>query len=491
MELQAAYTADLLNRPLSLAQLLEVASKVVQRYADAGYSTSGAFVVLPPETQSSGRGPVEIRVIEGELESLEVAPFTSSRLNPGYVRSRIAVAVEEPLNVNRIQEALQLLQLNPLISRISAELTDGSAPGKSILKVQYATEPTFNARTYLNNYRAVSIGEVERGLGITEANVSGWGDSFSLDYRSTDGSDEIDAFYEIPFNARNGTFRFYYRTVNSRIITKPLDKFNIRSDYSQYKLILRQPFIQKPQEELALGVTIDRQLSFDSIDGFGYPLSPGANNNGETNTTTLRFFQEWFQRDAVSVIALRSSFDVGVDAFGTTQAESVTPDEVVPSSDYFLWRGQAQWVRALAPDTLFFVRGDLQLSSQNLLPIEKFALGGFGSVRGYVPNTVLDDNGLVINTEAQIALFRQNEPRMVLQLVPFFDFGVGWNAPVASFNSPSQNTLASLGLGLQWQYQEAIVARLDWGVPLIAIKEDENGSREQALSFSLFLRLRF
>ncbi|MEG4576561.1 hypothetical protein QUA56_28375 [Microcoleus sp. N3A4] len=45
-------------------------------------------------------------------------------------------------------------------------------------------------------------------------------------------------------------------------------------------------------------------------------------------------------------------------------------------------RGQLQYLRLLAPETLLVVRSDRQLAGGELLPIEKFGLGGLQTVRG-------------------------------------------------------------------------------------------------------------
>jgi hypothetical protein len=53
----------------------------------------------------------------------------------------------------------------------------------------------------------------------------------------------------------------------------------------------------------------------------------------------------------------------------------------------------------------------------------------------------------------------------VIQVVPFVDWGMVWNGSGQA--NPSPNSLASVGLGLQWQ-QGDFTARLDWGIPLVS-----------------------
>ncbi|MEH2124539.1 MAG: hypothetical protein V7K44_09140 [Nostoc sp.] len=50
-----------------------------------------------------------------------------------------------------------------------------------------------------------------------------------------------------------------------------------------------------------------------------------------------------------------------------------------------------------------------------------------------------------------------------LQLIPFFDIGTAWNN--RGINADPQ-TIASLGLGLNWQPFNGLVLRADYGIPL-------------------------
>jgi hemolysin activation/secretion protein len=105
--------------------------------------------------------------------------------------------------------------------------------------------------------------------------------------------------------------------------------------------------------------------------------------------SSLRFFQEWIQSKSRKVIATRSQFSFGTNAFNATINKSS------PDSRFFTWRVQGQWVRLLSPNTLL-VRGDVQFADRALIPREQFGLGGLGSVRGYRQDFLLTDNGALL-----------------------------------------------------------------------------------------------
>ena len=124
--------------------MLELRSQITKLYIDKGYITSGAFI---PNNQNLTSGVVQLQVVEGELEGISI--FGLQRLQSGYVRSRIERLAGKPLNQKRLEEALQLLQLDPVIERVNAELTAGSTSGSNILQVKITESPAFHAGVIL------------------------------------------------------------------------------------------------------------------------------------------------------------------------------------------------------------------------------------------------------------------------------------------------------------------------------------------------------
>jgi hemolysin activation/secretion protein len=475
----AAVTKDFVNKSITFAQLLQASEAVTKLYRDKGYITSGAFIPANQTFRSRG-STITIQVVEGGLESIQVSGL--KRLNPNYVRSRLAVATGKPLNVNKLLQALQLLQLNPLIQNISAELASGANAGSSILVVRASERKTFTAEISLDNNRSPSIGSFQRQIQLNQANLSGLGDNLNVAYANTDGSNDVEASYTLPINAYNGTLQFSYNYTNSRVIEEPFDILNIQGTSQDFSITLRQPIVQTPNEEFALGVTASRRES--DVSFLGTPLtdfrqpfdSPGA-INGETRLSILRFFQDWTQRNSRQVLAARSQFSFGIDAFDAT----IKPN--APDGQFFSWRGQGQWVRLLAPDTLLLVRADAQLSDRALVPLEQFGLGGQRTVRGYRQDLLLVDKAFLASIELRYPILRVPQVGGVLQLTPFVDFGTGSGGSTTGIaNVP--NNLASTGLGLLWQ-SNRINARFDWGIPLVSVESRNNSLQEDGLYFSV------
>ena len=464
----AEVTKPYLNRQITFTELLQARSAITQLYVSRGYVTSGAF--LPPQTIENGR--VTIQVLEGKLESINITG--TRRLNPSYIRSRLGLVATAPLNQARLLEGLQLLQLNPLIETLSADLQSGTQPGSSILQVAVKEADSFHIQIGLNNGRSPSVGSFRRQIQFEQANLTGLGDNLSVEYLNTDGSNEVNGSYEMPLNPQNGRLRLAVGHADSRVIQPPFDQADITAPSRYYELTYRQPVFQTPTQELALGLTASRQESQTLVDGEGIPLALEADSDGQTRVSALRFTQEWTERSSQHVFAVRSQVSLGVDWFDAT----VNADR--PDSQFLAWRTQGQWVRKLAPDALLLLRGDLQLSDRSLVALEQFGIGGAQSVRGYRQDALLGNDGALVSAEARLPLLRWREVGGLLQIAPFLDLGTTWHNP----EPLNPNTLVGVGLGLLWQ-QEDFSARLDWGIPLVQLDGEKRSWQENGLYFSL------
>ncbi len=472
-----AIVAPYKGKELTFAQLIQVSARVGEFYVRNGYYTSGALV--PPAKNKkvpSSAGIVTIQVVEGKVERINL---TGGDRLQGYVRDHLERAINPVLNENKLLEALRLLQVDPLVKRIAAEILPGSGPARSVVEVQLEAEKPFSAAVILDNERSPAVGSFQRRLQLDYANPLGLGDKLSATYRNTQGSNAVQASYRLPVNSQNGSIEFAYTFLDSEIIEEPFTQLDILTDYQAYDVTYRQPVFRKASEratqEFALGLTGSRQESDASLLGTPFPISTGADEQGRTDITALRFFQEWTRRGGQEVLFARSQFSLGLDLFDSTI------NEEGPDSRFFSWRAQAYWLQLLPANLTLRLRGDLQLSDRDLVPVEQVTVGGPTTVRGYRQDLLLGDNGFLAGVELGIPVTSGRYG--AFQFVPFFDVGTifGGNSQITVDTS----TLASVGLGLQYIFEERVSARLDYGIPLINIDSSENTWQEQGISFSL------
>lgn len=477
---------------LTLNQLVSLAEAVARLYREAGYSTAGALVQVPEATQASGSGLIRIAVTEGSVTAVNIAG--TERLNSGYVRSRLGVTDDQPLNVLQLQERLQLLQLDPLIQQIQASLNAGAESGSSILDVTVEETESASISLGLNNNRPASVGTGQRQVFFSDANFLGIGDAINVGISNTDGSTSWSFSYSVPLGPSDSTISFSFSPGINDIIDETFFDLNrddigpdIQSRSQSYDLTFRQPLVRSVQgetfQELAVGVTGSLRNSQSFLLGESFPLSTGASSDGIVRIAALRFSQEYTRRDGRQVLALRSQFNVGLDALGSTINESVAGVEAIPDSRFLSWLGQVQWVRVLDTDSLLILKANAQFADRGLLSAEQFGIGGGSSVRGYRQDRLLTDNGVFASAEARFPVLRVPELQSTLLIAPFVDFGTGWNDNPA--DNPDPRTLLSVGFGLQLQQADNLTARLDWGIPLINGSADGSNWQENGLYFSV------
>lgn len=272
------------NKKITFEQLLQLRSQITELYVKKGYITSGAFI---PNNQNVASGVVQIQVVEGELEGISILGL--QRLQSAYVRSRIERFAEKPLNKNSLEEALQLLQLDPVIKRVNAELTAGSTPGSNILQVKITESPAFHAGVNFANNQSPSVGLQQGSVFIAHDNFLGFGDKFNAEYAASEGLDIYDIGYSIPFNALDGTIGVRYSNSASRIIESKFRDLDIRSEAETLSFNVRQPLTHTPNSEFALSLAFDLRRSQTFIlNDIPFSFTEGP-EDGESKVTVIAF----------------------------------------------------------------------------------------------------------------------------------------------------------------------------------------------------------
>lgn len=474
-ELRSVIT-PLPKSPITLEELSALSSKkLTDYYVDRGYIGSGAFI--PP--QKFVEGKIQIQIIESTLSAVEIEGL--SRLKDSYIRTRLP-ELDRPLNIQTLARSLAKLQNDPLIEKLKGEIIEQDR-GSNILLLSIEEAPPFNAALRFTNSYSSSIGNFGGSANISHNNLLGFGDRLSLNRSQTEGLRRTEGSYSIPLNSLNGRVSFGYTTAKSEIVAEELQDLDIEADYDAFVFDFRQPIISNLEEEFTLSIGlkhIDSETFVLSDLSFGF--TEGL-ENGESILTVLNLSQEYSKDSENSLLAIRSQFDIGLDAFNTTQTE-VGIDGI-----FWKWQGDFQYFRALNEnrDTVLTTRILTQLTPDKLLPIEQFTLGGTGSIRGYRRNIENADNGVLGTIELQLPLTREKWGN--ISILPFFDIGTIWNSDRETIGS---DTFASVGLGLRYQFESAFEARIDYGIPLMEAEGFGTSETTDNFTFSLIVRpLRF
>ncbi|MBX2864823.1 MAG: ShlB/FhaC/HecB family hemolysin secretion/activation protein [Leptolyngbyaceae cyanobacterium MAG.088] len=444
--------APFVGRSLGIDELRQAADSITQLYLNEGFITSRAVLPNQPITD----GIVKLQVIEGSLEEIRIEE--ADRL-ANYVRSRINLGAQAPLNQFDLEDQLRLLRVDPLIDNIEASLRAGTGLGQSILIVRVDEAAPVEAHLTLDTDSPVSVGVVRTGANVTYRNPFGIGDQIkAAAYRATTGGSHLyELSYSAPINAMNGTLSARFLPSEFEIISpQDLASFDIEGDAQVYELTYRQPLVRNPREEFALS------LGFRHRDGDTRIASTDLSSN---SASVIQFSQDYLRRDPQGAWALRSQVNLGVDWLDATNTPSPQAD-----SQFVSWLGQVQRAQVLNQDHLLIVQGDLQLASDTLLGSEQFVTGGRQSVRGYSQNARFGDNGVRLSVEDRITLQRDESGAPIMLLSPFLDMAAVWNTQSGTTVNDDRFLLGT-GIGFTYRPIEGLDLRLDLGVPLVNIDD--------------------
>jgi hemolysin activation/secretion protein len=286
----------------------------------------------------------------------------------------------------------------------------------------------------------------------------------------------MEGSYVLPVTRFDTTIGVHGSRLNTSIIEDPFVDLNIRSLTTTLGLSLRQPVYQAANQELAFAVGFDWRKNKTWLLDQPFDISPGA-QNGEMSVSVLRLSQEWLHRGQSRVLALRSTFNLGLDVFDATD-NRIGGD---PNGKFFSWLGQGQYVQRLFhTQNELVLRVSGQWSSERLLALEQFSVGGMETVRGYLENQLVRDRGIVSSAELRLPVLFNKSGAGIVQLAPFFDCGGAWNVN----GSPSPTSVYSIGSGLLVSPNKHVSLEFYWGYRLRHVEvPDNSGAQGLGISF--------
>jgi hemolysin activation/secretion protein len=477
----ATVTASFTNRTITSAELEDARRAVTMHYVTNGYINSGATI---PD-QDPEKGIITLRIVEGVLSRIDV--HGNKWLRDSYITNRLQQWSGPPLNMAKMQDGLQLLRQNPNVKQVNAELQPGTAPGQSVMDLRVVDEQPFRVGVQFDNHRPPSVGAEEISAQVADVNLTGHSDPLNVTYGIANdgvnggwgfsGWDNISGDYSLPVTRFNTTLGVRASRENTGIIGYPFNELDIKSQTSGLGCWIRQPLFQTPNREFALGVSFDRRQNHSELLGESFNISPGA-VNGWMTVSVLGISQEYIERGQNHVLALRSTFNVGLDVLGSTD-NGVRGDA---NGKFFAWLGQAQYIhRLFNTQNQLVLRASGQWTDDSLLALEQMSIGGYSTVRGYLENQLVRDKGVAGSVEFRVPVLFNKSSKPIVQLAPFFDAGGAWNVG----GSTEPTSLYSIGIGLLLTPCNNVSAQLYWGHRLREIQLPDNNPQDYGITFQV------
>jgi hemolysin activation/secretion protein len=465
------------NRVVSSSELEDLRVALTRYYIDRGYLNSGA--VLPD--QKVVDGTIDMVIVEGRLTEIEIAG--NAHLNDNYVKDRLNLGAGPPLNVNELQEQIQIILESPVIETINSALRPGDRPGEASLTAQVKEGPRFQFIPLIDNRLNPSLGEARVVLPVYVYDLTGYGDVFTGSVGLAEGLTDSFLNWSVPLNAHDTTLSLFAINSDADIVNGSFQSLDIENKTRTFGFSVSHPFYRTPRQKFHMALGLDLRTSESSLLGQGFAFTPGVPPDGKVEASIIRFSQDWSNRSMNQVLAARSMFSFGIDAFDAT----INSGDV-PSGEFFAWLGQFQWASLFDKDMgqLIF-RANVQLTNDPLFSMEQFAVGGALSVRGYRENLLVRDTGYAASLEYRYPLMKDATGRSTLALAPFIDAGGGNNNELP--NGPNPSDIYSAGLGLRWDPTTKVHAEIYWGHAFEDVIVDEYSIQDDGIHFLLSANL--
>lgn len=434
--------APYLHRPLDEADLESLRRTITQHYVRQGYVNSGAVFASPALT-----GPIlTLQLMEGQLGAIQSHGLQN--LRPQYIAQRLAPQPGEVLHLDTLRARFQRLLDDPLFAQMQARLRPGETLGQAVLDIEVQRARPYQLTVATHNHRPPSIGTQALELSGWVRNLSGHGDALYASLQQAtpaQGGLRSQWHWKLPLGARTAV-SWQGNYGQSAVVEEPIRALDFSSQLQQQELGLEQVLHQSLQHQWAVGVHYGWRSHRTWLAGTPFSLVPGE-SQGQTRITGWRLWQEYSYRTEHQALTLRATLQ---RQHNNLQAPTGWPagGPVAADQQAHLWLLQGQYARKLLDNgTQWVVRATVQRSRQRLLALDRLAIGGANSVRGFLENQLVRDQGQILNLELDVPLLQGTGQDLQWSLIPFYDMGQGHNQGEAS------TRIASVGLAtrLRWQ----------------------------------------
>ena len=427
----AALLLAVTGRPVETSELLATKDEINRLYVEHGFVNTG--MVIPDQLIINGE--LRLDFVSGEISDLQI----SSLLARNYVEGRLEIG--EPFNLMQLQHSLKLLEQDPLVARVDARVAAGARPGEAVLALDVETRPRFSLGLDLGNDRSPSIGSNNANLMFRASNLSGWGETYQLSSSVTEGLNSQDASIYLPLTSGGTSLKLQYALSDSSVIEEPFSDIDVESETESLSMMFDVPIRRTLSSELTLHLTFEARRNQTTLLGQAFSFSEGA-INGESRVAPVRIALSYTEQNIDDSLAARFSISRGTSKFDATE-NSDLPDGLFTS-----YLAQVQYSKLLAERLHITAKVLAQHAADPLLSIEKYALGGVNTIRGYRQNQVVRDNAYLASLEMH---YRPDLP-VWIDLIGFLDWGRGENHKDSA--TTGRSDLSSIGVGVvvkHWQ----------------------------------------
>lgn len=472
----SAYPAELLaelvkpwvGKRLDINGLNEAAGAITRYYQNGGHLLTYAY--LP--AQKVADGAIEIAVLEGRLEGVQIVTAEDVRLRDEVIQAHTEKLAETtPVLQPAIERQMLLLNDIPGVTARAA-FTPGASTGGAEMVVSVAEGEPLEMRAQLDNHGSRSTGEYRAGLNLQFNDLSGWGDHSSarLMYSNKGGLINGSLRSQVPVGGSGlklgaSLSRLDYELGGSFKSLGAVGSANTLGLEASY------PVLRSPDANLNIGASYEYKRLSDEIQLIG---NSNPKRNGVFELSASGDLRDAWGASAASLTLSSGNLRL-LD--GARRAQDAAGLQTGRS--YRKLSGSLARQQPIAGPFSASLRLSGQASGGNLDSSEKFALAGPNGVRAYAPGEAQVDQGALASAELR---YLQEYTGGNLLWSLFHDHGSGLVSRRPLVLAGNEPTLQGSGLGLQWSGGDySLDATLAWRGSRLPTAE--GGDRKPRLYF--------
>ena len=438
-----ALSQPYLDRIIGPLEIEELRQSITKLYIKNGFVSSGAVL---KSSLSANATQLEFTLIEGRIGQIQIQG--TERLSERYVAERLVPAPNSVLNIEQLRERYELLLLDPLFNSISTRLVPGQDQGSSLLYVDVNRATPYQFSMFSNNYTAPSIGEMTKGMSGLVRNLTGFGDTLTLNGQGPLQNFKLSRVglnWLMPLNNQGTQFSLQADDGATSLIQSSVTSLDIHSNLASSEFGINQTLFNTPKTRLTLGLSKSKRRNETTLLGAPFSFAAGI-PEGILIENSWKLWQDYSWRSESTVFAVRMTRNqiqnnLIPDVSGASTSQ--------PPNNYGYWLTQLTLGHRLKDSGILLqMQGSFQNTSSHLTSLDRFGMGGAMTVRGYRENHFLLDRGSVIHLETEIPVLQNNGAgEFSFKIAPFFNVGTGRNL------GESKVTLSSTGITLKSEWR--------------------------------------
>ncbi len=448
-----------LNKCLSVDDINKILNTITNAYIDAGYITSGAYLINPQTKLNDGI--LQIKIVEGTITKFTGITEAERKTAFPWVLGSI-------LNLRDIEQGLdQMNRLSSNHAKMEIKANE-DANGTSQVVITNEPESPTSYSVYTDNLGSKSTGEYRLGLSLVEDNLFGINDQLNLGYTNSLTSELNEKYsralslgYSIPFGywtfTNNASFSEYQTYMKLPVSGEKLYSFG--DNFSESFIIDR--ILSRGQN---YKLSLSASMNYKKPNNYTKVLDIKTKN--DSSSREVAFFEYalpttfYFDR---GIIFVKPSFVDGANFWGVEKDNGTYPQKA--QFDAYKLYLYSNWNFGYVSYTMAF---DGQYTEDEIISSETVYIGGETSVRGF-KDGISGDSGFYVRNDFNLNLAEifKTESLWAKSITPSLFFDYGW---VKSNSDDSKNELSGAGTKLSFSYG-MLDASVSYAIP---IKKEDN-----------------